>query len=189
MKECKKKTLPLLIGFGMGCCHTCMPLHPCSVSFVRACPHPHSYALYAPAFVLVRLHLHSFAHICARVCACVHAHLYMPAYVLVCTCLRSRSFVRACICARSHPFVRTCDRAHSQVPAIVPVRKCLRSRSFVRAWIRPHPCPPCLSMPVVALVCPCRPRLYMTCVHASSLSLACIRPVLSFCLWNFTVKV
>ena len=157
MKECKKKTLPLLIGFGMGCCHTCMPLRPCSVSFVRARPHPHSYALYAPAFVLVRLHLHSFAHICARVCACVHAHLYVPAYVLVRTCLRSRSFVRACICARSHPFVGACDRARSQVPALALVRTCLDSPTPMPASFVHASCCPRLSVPpsFVHDVCTC----------------------------------
>ena len=114
MKECKKKTLPLLIGFGMGCCHTCMPLHPCSVSFVRACPHPHSYALYAPAFALVHLRLHSFARVCAHVCACVHARLYAPVYVLVRTYLRS--FATICTRLRLCPFASACARARSYVP-------------------------------------------------------------------------
>ena len=168
MKECTvKKPLPLLIGFGMGCCHTCLPLHPCSISFIHAHPRPRSYALYAPAFALV----------------------YVPALTPVCMRLHTCSFIRACTCTHSYTpvFVLICTCLY--VPAFVPIRKCLRSCPFVRAWIRPHPRPPCLSVPAVALVRPCHPRSYMMRVRASSLSLACVCPVLSSCLWNFTVKV
>jgi hypothetical protein len=140
MKECTvKKPLPLLIGFGMGCCRTCLPLHPCSISFICAHPRPRSYALYAPAFALV------YVPAFTPVCTCLH------------TCLRSHSFVHACICAHSHPFVRACVRAQSQVPALVPVRTCLDSPAPTPTLFVCASCCPRSSVPpsFVHDVCAC----------------------------------
>ena len=101
-------------------------------------------------------------------CLCLHLFicgcLYKPAFALIRTCficLHSCSFIHACLCA------------------------CLSAFALVHSrWIHLHPCLPCLSLPAVALVCPCCPHPYMQCVCAPPFRW----PVFTlFCLWNSTV--
>ena len=165
MKECKK-TPPAADRVWYGVLSHLLASAP-MLRLIRSCP---------PSPSLIRT-------LCTCICACSSAFALVRPRLRSCMCLRSRPFVCACVCARLYVFALVRNRLYA--PAFVPVCKCLRSCSFVRTWTRLHPRPPRLSVPAVALVCPCHPRSYMTCVRVYSLSLACVRPVLSFCLWNF----
>ena len=165
MKECKK-TPPAADRVWYGVLSHLLASAPV-LRLIRPCP---------PSCSLIRT-------LCTCICACSSAFALVRPRLRSCMCLRSRPFV--CACVRARPYVFALIRNHLYAPAFVPVRKCLRSRSFVRTWIRRHPRPPRLSVPAVALVCPRRPCSYMMCVCVYSLSLACICPVLSCCLWNF----